>query len=69
MLRTSKLTPYANRRTRPATAPATSKDRTMTANTAHSMPNFPGLYRKNNVPAWQKLHQTHDGLRQWQKVG
>lgn len=41
----------------------------MTANTAHSMPNFPGLYRKNNVPAWQKLHQTHDGLRQWQKVG
>jgi hypothetical protein len=41
----------------------------MTANTTHSMPNFPGLYRKNNVPAWQKLHQTHDGLRQWQKVG
>ncbi|KAM0695758.1 hypothetical protein Q7P36_004240 [Cladosporium allicinum] len=32
-----------------------------------AMPNFPGLYRKNNVPAWQKLHQTHDGLRQWQK--
>ncbi|KAM0712090.1 hypothetical protein Q7P37_011184 [Cladosporium fusiforme] len=29
--------------------------------------NFPGLYRANRVPAWQKLHQTHDGLRQWQK--
>lgn len=32
------------------------------------MPNFPGLHRKNNVPAWQRLHQNHDGLRQWQKV-
>ncbi|KXS98776.1 hypothetical protein AC578_9044 [Pseudocercospora eumusae] len=30
-------------------------------------PNFPGLYRKNNVPAWQRLHQTHDGVRQWDK--
>ncbi|GAB7359649.1 hypothetical protein MBLNU230_g6828t1 [Neophaeotheca triangularis] len=28
---------------------------------------FPGLYRKNTVPAWQRIHQTHDGLRQWQK--
>ncbi|GAB7328173.1 hypothetical protein MBLNU13_g00200t1 [Cladosporium sp. NU13] len=32
-----------------------------------AMPNFPGLHRKNNVPAWQRLHQNHDGLRQWQK--
>ncbi|KAF7189576.1 hypothetical protein HII31_09216 [Pseudocercospora fuligena] len=31
------------------------------------MPSFPGLYRKNNVPAWQRLHQTHDGVRQWDK--
>ncbi|GAB1729911.1 hypothetical protein NU195Hw_g3259t1 [Hortaea werneckii] len=31
-------------------------------------PQFPGLYRKNNVPAWQRLHQNHhDGLRQWDK--
>ncbi|KAH9837420.1 Isocitrate lyase [Teratosphaeria destructans] len=28
---------------------------------------FPGLYRKNNVPHWQRVHQAHDGLRQWQK--
>jgi hypothetical protein len=40
-----------------------------TANKQRSMPNFPGLHRKNNVPAWQRLHQNHDGLRQWQKVG
>lgn len=34
-----------------------------------SAPQFPGLYRKNNVPAWQRLHQNHhDGLRQWDKV-
>jgi len=32
------------------------------------MPKFPGLLRKNNVPEWQRLHQNHDGLRQWQKV-
>ena len=32
------------------------------------MPSFPGLNRANNVPAWQRLHQNHDGLRQWQKV-
>jgi len=31
------------------------------------MPNFPGLYRANHVPKWQRLHQTEDGLRQWQK--
>ncbi|KAK1078093.1 hypothetical protein LTR33_007532 [Friedmanniomyces endolithicus] len=31
---------------------------------------FPGLNRANNVPHWQRLHQSHeDGLRQWQKVG
>lgn len=29
---------------------------------------FPGLYRRNNVAAWQRLHQQHDGLRSWQKV-
>ncbi len=30
---------------------------------------FPGLNRANNVPHWQRLHQSHeDGLRQWQKV-
>jgi hypothetical protein len=69
VLRTSKPIPHAIRYAHSATAPATSKDWSITANTAHSMPNFPGLYRKNNVPAWQKLHQTHDGLRQWQKVG
>ncbi|KAK4889811.1 hypothetical protein LTR17_007945 [Elasticomyces elasticus] len=29
---------------------------------------FPGLNRANNVPHWQRLHQSHeDGLRQWQK--
>jgi len=28
----------------------------------------PGLYRRNNVPDWQRLHQRHDGLRQWDKV-
>ncbi|QIW95612.1 hypothetical protein AMS68_001130 [Peltaster fructicola] len=28
---------------------------------------FPGLYRKNNVPHWQRLHQSNDGLRQWQR--
>ncbi|KAK5008278.1 hypothetical protein LTR28_004206 [Elasticomyces elasticus] len=28
---------------------------------------FPGLYRANNVPKWQRIHQTHDGLRQWEK--
>jgi len=32
------------------------------------MPDFLGMYRKNNVPHWQRVHQTHDGLRQWQKV-
>jgi len=32
----------------------------------HSL-NSPGLYRRNNVPHWQRMHQTHDGLRQWQK--
>ena len=26
------------------------------------------MYRQNNVPAWQRLHQTHDGVRQWNKV-
>ncbi|KAK3051581.1 hypothetical protein LTR09_007236 [Extremus antarcticus] len=31
------------------------------------MPQFPGLYRQNNVPKWQKIHQAHDGLRQWDK--
>ncbi|KAK5112998.1 hypothetical protein LTR85_011020 [Meristemomyces frigidus] len=31
------------------------------------MPAFPGLYRPNHVPKWQRLHQTEDGLRQWQK--
>lgn len=40
----------------------------MRANKACSI-NFPGLYRQNKVPAWQRLHQNHDGLRQWQKVG
>jgi hypothetical protein len=34
----------------------------------HDRINFPGLYRQNNVPKWQQIHQTHDGLRQWQKV-
>ncbi|KAH0288528.1 hypothetical protein M436DRAFT_78521 [Aureobasidium namibiae CBS 147.97] len=29
--------------------------------------NSPGLHRRNNVPHWQRVHQTHDGLRQWQK--
>jgi len=29
--------------------------------------NFPGVYRQNNVPAWQRLHQQHDGIRQWNK--
>ena len=29
---------------------------------------FPGLNRPNNVPHWQRLHQTHDGVRQWNKV-
>lgn len=29
--------------------------------------NSPGLHRRNNVPQWQRMHQTHDGLRQWQK--
>ncbi|KAF2454054.1 hypothetical protein BDY21DRAFT_353920 [Lineolata rhizophorae] len=24
-------------------------------------------YRENNVPKWQRIHQTHDGLRQWEK--
>ena len=33
-----------------------------------AMPKFPGLFRKNNVPEWQRLHQNHDGLRQWEKV-
>ncbi|KAF2155780.1 hypothetical protein K461DRAFT_274801 [Myriangium duriaei CBS 260.36] len=28
---------------------------------------FPGLNRRNNVPAWQALHQQHDGVRQWNK--
>ena len=33
------------------------------------MPTFPGMYRANNVPKWQRLHQNHeDGLRQWDKV-
>ncbi|OQN95901.1 hypothetical protein B0A48_17738 [Cryoendolithus antarcticus] len=31
------------------------------------MPAFPGLNRVNNVPAWQRLHQNHDGVRQWNK--
>ncbi|KAF2201155.1 hypothetical protein GQ43DRAFT_480940 [Delitschia confertaspora ATCC 74209] len=26
------------------------------------------LNRQNNVPHYQKLHQTHDGLRTWQKA-
>lgn len=30
--------------------------------------NFPGLNARNDVPKWQRLHQTHDGLRQWEKV-
>ncbi|KAL1311590.1 hypothetical protein AAFC00_001706 [Neodothiora populina] len=29
--------------------------------------NAPGLFRRNNVPAWQRLHQAHDGVRQWNK--
>ncbi|KAF2482688.1 hypothetical protein BDY17DRAFT_251461 [Neohortaea acidophila] len=29
--------------------------------------NFPGLNARNDVPKWQRLHQTHDGLRQWEK--
>ncbi|KAF2725363.1 hypothetical protein K431DRAFT_300249 [Polychaeton citri CBS 116435] len=29
--------------------------------------NFPGLYRANHVPFWQRLHQNHDGVRQWDK--
>nr|POF22279.1 hypothetical protein CFP56_36364 [Quercus suber] len=28
---------------------------------------FPGLHKKNTVPWWQRLHQNHDGLRQWDK--
>ncbi|EGP88951.1 unnamed protein product [Zymoseptoria tritici ST99CH_1A5] len=32
-----------------------------------AFPKFPGLYRRNNVPDWQKLHQAHDGVRQWDK--
>ncbi|KAK5108468.1 hypothetical protein LTR62_008286 [Meristemomyces frigidus] len=29
---------------------------------------FPGLYRANNVPHWQRVHQNHaDGVRQWNK--
>ena len=35
--------------------------------TSSSSLNSPGLYRRNNVPHWQRVHQTHDGLRQWQK--
>jgi hypothetical protein len=35
--------------------------------TSSSSLNSPGLYRRNNVPHWQRMHQTHDGLRQWQK--
>lgn len=35
---------------------------------AYSFPTFPGMYRQNNVPHWQRMHQTHDGLRQWEKV-
>ena len=34
----------------------------------HRMPTFPGMYRRNNVPHWQRLHQEHDGIRQWNKV-
>ncbi|ORY12940.1 hypothetical protein BCR34DRAFT_562855 [Clohesyomyces aquaticus] len=25
------------------------------------------LYRENRVPAYQRLHQKHDGLRLWEK--
>ncbi|KAJ6261362.1 hypothetical protein TWF696_003921 [Orbilia brochopaga] len=25
------------------------------------------VYRQNNVPEWQRLHQRHDGLRTWVK--
>ncbi|KAF2862083.1 hypothetical protein K470DRAFT_275691 [Piedraia hortae CBS 480.64] len=28
---------------------------------------FPGLYRPNRVPEWQRLFQNHDGVRQWNK--
>ncbi|GAB7351514.1 hypothetical protein MBLNU459_g2157t1 [Dothideomycetes sp. NU459] len=28
---------------------------------------FPGLYRRNAVPDWQRLHQQHDGVRSWNK--
>jgi hypothetical protein len=35
--------------------------------TSSSSLNSPGLHRRNNVPQWQRMHQTHDGLRQWQK--
>lgn len=35
--------------------------------TRSSSLNSPGLHRRNNVPQWQRMHQTHDGLRQWQK--
>ena len=60
----------ANRCTRPATSAVTSRSpRVQLLTRQYSMPNFPGLHRKNNVPAWQRLHQNHDGLRQWQKVG
>ncbi|EMF13288.1 uncharacterized protein SEPMUDRAFT_148638 [Sphaerulina musiva SO2202] len=34
---------------------------------AGGMPQFPGMYRQNNVPAWQRLHQAHDGVRTWNK--
>lgn len=34
----------------------------------NSTPNAPGLYRRNNVPSWQRLHQAHDGVRSWNKV-
>jgi hypothetical protein len=45
---------------------ATSLDGARMLTSSRSL-NSPGLHRRNNVPQWQRMHQTHDGLRQWQK--
>jgi hypothetical protein len=36
--------------------------------TTYRLPSFPGLNKANTVPHWQRLHQAHDGVRQWDKV-
>lgn len=45
-----------------------SLQRRLTSTSGSGFPGFPGLNRPNNVPHWQRLHQTHDGVRQWNKV-